>query len=199
MPACVGVPPAANRLLKKMTMMRSNLAASISAGALHVEFQRLADRYAHQIIYSPAGSISPMTWASQEGTFRDAWPPSPPLQTLHLETRPDGSQTIMLIGMAGRSHWSMSVEAVTKDRLYFDVACRISESPVWLGSTYHCANQDATAFCGRPTFSSCQGIGARESALQIDCASGILRIPVSLATNAFPQSVRWRYTVAIAP
>ena len=49
---------------------------------------------------------------SIEGTATDDWPPSPPLQSLSIETLPDGRRVALLVGMAGRSHWSASIEAV---------------------------------------------------------------------------------------
>ena len=124
-------------------MMTMSSGASLGTDVLRVVFERKGDRYEHRIIYSkPDGSSGIL--ASQEGRPDESWPPSPALQSLNLETRPDGNQTIMLVGMAGRSHWSMSVEAdLTQNRLAFDIACRVHEPPVWLGSTYTVTNKQS--------------------------------------------------------
>ena len=107
----------------------------IECGLLRIEFVWSADRYRHRILTSaPDGDCS---LTSREGRPDEKWPPSPPLQSLHLENRPGGVRIAMLVGMAGRSHWSMSVEAdAERGRLIFDVACRVSEQPLWLGSSY---------------------------------------------------------------
>jgi len=42
----------------------------------------------------------------------------------------------MLIGAAGKSHWSMCVSARDCDELFFDVACRTEHPPEFLGNTY---------------------------------------------------------------
>src|SRR6202142_1382734 len=177
MRTCGGGPPGAKRWRKKMTTMRS--AASLGTDVLRVVFQRNGDRYEHRIIASkPDGST--VTLASQEGQPDDSWPPSPPLQSLNLETRPNGNQTIMLVGMAGRSHWSMSVEAdLSRNHLAFDIACRVRERPVWLGSTYQTLDQHGLA--GLPNLLSLVAWNGerREEiiAAEFDRSSGSLRIP----------------------
>ena len=49
-----------------------------------------------------------------------------------------GHQALVAIGLAGRSHFSASFTASTTqtDTILVEVACRISERPEWLGSTY---------------------------------------------------------------
>ena len=107
----------------------------IECGLLRIEFVWSADRYGHRILTSTPGGECILT--SREGRPDEKWPPSPPLQSLHLEDRPGGVRIAMLVGMAGRSHWSMSVETdIARSRLLFDVACRVSEQPLWLGSSY---------------------------------------------------------------
>ena len=86
---------------------------------------------------------------SVEGTPNQNWPPSPPLQELHLESRPDGKQLALLVGMAGNSHWSMSVEFdPAAGKALFDVACRVKREPGKLASTYRRQNSD---LCVVPT------------------------------------------------
>jgi hypothetical protein len=164
-------------------------------------FERKADRYEHRIIYSkPDGSNG--TLASREGRPDESWPPSPALQSLNLETRPDGKQTIMLVGMAGRSHWSMSVEAdLAQNRLAFDIACRMHEPPVWLGSSYTSTNKQSLV---EPLdFLSLEAWNGErpceKMTIQIDGSSGSLQIPAPAATDKFPQTLRWCYKMEIEP
>jgi hypothetical protein len=112
-------------------------AADASGLRLHVEFHWLGDRFGHVIsaIHS-SGEIHPLL-KSVEGTTADNWPPSPPLQSLSIETLPDGRRAALLVGMAGGSHWSASIESSqARAELIFDLACRHSKEPNWLGSKY---------------------------------------------------------------
>ena len=91
--------------------------------------------------------------SSVEGTATDRWPPSPPLQELAVDQRPDRSvaqktsvpavarRIALLLGRAGSGHWSASFELRNDPlRLIVDVASRISERPEFIGSTYQAAN-----------------------------------------------------------
>lgn len=103
---------------------------------LAVEFQRQHDRYQHAISAICAGTCYPIL-QSVEGDSASIWPPSPPLQQLSLETTPAGEQVVLLVGMAGTSHWSLSVEAVPARRqLVFDAACRVKSPGGAVGSSY---------------------------------------------------------------
>src|SRR5438045_2944877 len=95
------------------------------------------DRYYHAIsLIGHSGRIMPLM-ESLNGLAEDEWPPSPPLQTLSIETLPDGRSVALLVGMAGRSHWSASIEPVSgQAKLIFDIACRHPGPPHWLGSRY---------------------------------------------------------------
>lgn len=109
----------------------------LAAGPLRVRFHRLGDRIAHAIEW--AGGPSPRTLLNSiEGDPDQDWPPSPPLQELHFETRPDGQRLALLVGMAGHSHWSASIALdAAGTALEFDLACRLRETPNRLGNQYH--------------------------------------------------------------
>lgn len=119
--------------------MRSEAIETVCSNgvALRVEFAWRGDRIAHVIsAVEPAGRIRPLL-ESIEGTPADNWPPSPPLQSVGLETLPDGRRVALLVGMASGSHWSASVEPIADTAaLLFDIACRHSKQPNWLGSRY---------------------------------------------------------------
>ncbi|WP_372895980.1 hypothetical protein [Stieleria sp.] len=73
--------------------------------------------------------------ACRNGTGEQAWPESPPIQQLSIESI-DGRDVALGVGCAGTSHWSLSVEP-TPDGFRFDWACRAKETPEQLGTTYH--------------------------------------------------------------
>lgn len=112
----------------------------LSAHGVGVHFWREADRFRHQVTLD--ASAGQRLWlASVEGAADDIWPPSPPLQELHLEQRPGGIQVALLVGRAGRAHWSLSVEADgSRGTLLFDVACRSRGTADKLHSSYHCSD-----------------------------------------------------------
>jgi len=107
-------------------------AAVLEADGLRVVFIRQGDRYAHRIEVFDAADWRP-AWESLEGTADDVWPPSPPLQQLHVERRAEGP-VALLVGMAGRTHWSAAVEVVrdlaggpgSRQAIRFDMAARVS-------------------------------------------------------------------------
>jgi hypothetical protein len=85
------------------------LEASLGDGTIgRVEFFRLRDRVAHRVIVQ-----------------------------VSIETIGD-RDVALLVGMAGKSHWSLSVD-IDADRgsIRFDAACRIAVPPESLGSTYN--------------------------------------------------------------
>lgn len=103
---------------------------------LRVTFVWHRDRYAHTIAVVRGDHITPVL-ASGEGTEFDDWPPSPALQDLSIEHRGDDQSVALLVGMAGTSHWSLSIEATkSESTLVFDVACRVTDKPRQMGSLY---------------------------------------------------------------
>ena len=103
---------------------------------LRVFSSRDEDRYGHEIA-CVTGPVATVCLRAELGRDRDPWPASPPLQQGSLEPSSRGRQMALLIGMAGKSHWSQSVETDSAaTSLTFDVACRVHRQPVWLGSSY---------------------------------------------------------------
>lgn len=127
-------PPIPNRLelaLREGTLLR-------------VDFDRALDRWKHRIsLVLPEGTgvVSPLLLLeSVEGNSSEEWPGSPPLQFVSIETRPKKPPVALLMGMAGSSHWSASIEQLPAERtLRFDIACRAKSRPENLGSRYRIA------------------------------------------------------------
>ena len=103
---------------------------------LQVRFFWRGDRHGHTISVL-AGDRATDVLESVEGTSADVWPPSPPLQQLSVEEIRPQTRVALLVGMAGKSHWSMSVEpAGDRTGFVFDVACRSRDPAGQLGSCY---------------------------------------------------------------
>ena len=115
-------------------------AIRLRAGGVEVAFLWAGDRWRH--VVSVAGGID---LESVEGPAEPAgdarWPASPALTEVSRVTA-GGRPAILGLGLAGRSHFSLSVAAHPEaaDTLLFEVACRIQEQPAWLGSTYRSAD-----------------------------------------------------------
>lgn len=112
--------------------------AMLESTAWRVTFVRQGDRRGHVVELLGGAGAAPLRCESIEGDDGEFWPLSPPLKELSIEARPDGRQVALLVGMAGPSHWSLSIELDPREeRLAFDVACRFESEPrLLLGSSY---------------------------------------------------------------
>jgi hypothetical protein len=178
----------------------------LEAGPLRLCFERQGDRYAHRVELAAAGGWQTVL-ESLEGKPDEAWPPSPPLQSLHIEERPGGRRVALLVGMAGRSHWSLSVEAdPAAASLAFDAACRLQEVPSFLGSRYRAA-ADADWSEERGTWvlrAACLELAVLSLAahatsgsprIELDRPSDSVGILVHLDGISRPQTLQWQFTL----
>ena len=162
----------------------------------HVEFTRRGDRLAHVISRLVDGRPLPLL-ASIEGTADDEWPLSPPLQEIHFQSR-SGVELALPVGMAGKSHWSISIElCAATGRLTFDVACRVRSVPEFLGSRYAiiqpAGGSDIQKEPGwKLDIESIDGQLAR----QILRSATELSITAASAIEQLPATVRWRYVLS---
>ena len=199
-----------------------------SRGPLRVRlcFVWSGDRYAHRLAVTDGGQEQ-VCFESLEGAAGEAWPPSPALQQLSFQPGASGSQCALLVGMAGKSHWSLSVEA-NESSLVFDVACRVQQSPEWLGSSYRVArlgtNGDMKGAGVSPsnfTLAAKQGVfcdpspsaatmkferltlvvevEANEGVVVRDDREGRLTILPAGRIGDLPATVRWRYRLRLIP
>ena len=119
----------------------------LHAGQTAAVFLWTRDRWTHQI--TPPGAETLAGWTSLDGPFPPAndprWPASPVLVELSRVSVPRkdsaGGQAVVGVGLAGRSHFSASIapDPHVADAIRFEIACRLHESPGWLGSTYRTA------------------------------------------------------------
>lgn len=162
-----------------------------------LEFYLNAGRVAHVVHRLTAGRFVELI-RSLEGPEQHVWPVSPPFQELHVQQPTCGVQAALLVGRAGRSHWSASIELVEAvDLVRFDVACRIHEQPAWLGSCY-LLNQawrlaDRTLLLAGETMLVAELLDVEEALGPGTPA--ILRLAASQAAAPYPQTVRWQYSL----
>jgi hypothetical protein len=131
---------AGNRSARNSAVMPNLAPPPIAVGRFRLLFDWRGDRFGHSVkfVASAAGDQIPRTLLeSVEGKPDEAWPASPVLQEFHCETRDEGRIVALLVGRAGKSHWSLSVLCdPRREALLFEAACRFGPSPQWLGSRY---------------------------------------------------------------
>ena len=180
-------------------------AAAHDPCGLRVAFDWQTDRYSHQLFGLIDGCAVPLL-ASCEGTANDRWPASPPFQQLSVEEGAGGERIAFLVGMAGQSHWSASVQvSVGVPRAEFDVACLAREPACDLGSAYRSQVVPHSADARRITFPLPSGYAAELTVADIEeeaCAE--LRVDSLLTTIACrelekttPFTFRWKYSVSV--
>ena len=182
---------------------------TLESGSLRLAFVKQSDRYAQRIDLRRGTEFIPC-WESVEGfdsvispspvlplsSSSPGWPPSPPFQEVHLDTRADGKQIALAIGRAGTSHWSLSVVPFSQGSGFvFDVACRVRERPIELGSSYRRVeyrnNDDKTLPHVEFIFTS-----EFEEQVRLEFYPDRWNICPADLTGPLPRTIRWQYQVA---
>jgi len=167
---------------------------------LRIAYQHRGDRYGHRVVVAGPGGLTTLL-QSVESVGDVTWPESPPLQEFEVEPRGD-QEVALLVGMAGASHWSASVE-VDSDELRFDVACRTRDIAAHLGSTYLAGD---AGWMVRPdgavAISSHDGNFAMELTPHDDFSTRVkllgdrrLWIGPDVEISKTPTTVRWQYSI----
>jgi hypothetical protein len=160
-------------------------AARPDGSILRIEFVWHVDRFMHRISAASAAGVVLSLLESVEGTPADDWPASPPLHSLSITELALGRRAALLVGMAGRSHWSASIEALPgAAEILFDLACRHSDLPQWLGSRYRVPPGGAGRFTVEP-----QG-----SRVASDDRAGLITVE-PLPALGRSGTARWKYCV----
>lgn len=180
-----------------------DLEAVLEAAGVRVVFFRQGDRYAHRVeVFDASGGDWRAVLETVEGMADEVWPASPPLQHLHVEKRAEGP-VALLVGMAGRTHWSAAVEVATDGSsrrvVRFDIAARVtgesrggaSVSSPRLGSTYRdLADATEASLQLRP-------LDAAECVV-VDGGAGrerTVRPAESSAAGDAARTIAWRYVI----
>ena len=116
---------------------RHVLESAVQTGRrLRCAFDQYGDRYSHQIELID-GDQSTLVLRSVEDDSTSNSPASGPLQELHVHQQTEGSHALMLVGKAGKNHWSLCVTAdAPTNAIIFDAACRVREPVPFLGAVY---------------------------------------------------------------
>lgn len=215
----------------------AELSARDSGGfGLRVTFFWRGDRYCHRIDALDGTHGRPLL-ESIEGDEQSDWPASPLLQHVNVSWIASDSEyghVAMLVGAGKSGHWSMCVavrdrqcgplevkippaklwldgaelEESTDTELVFDVACRVSQPAMWLGSSYWAltapvAVSEKWQCACVPTYGSGCVIEPDKAQLEMDTVSSALPILRCTAKTPertdFPTTMRWRYSVRWSP
>ncbi|MBX9790687.1 MAG: hypothetical protein K2Y37_17355 [Pirellulales bacterium] len=167
---------------------------ALTAGSLRVRFVRRGDRFAH-FVEQVVDDRAVVLLESIEGTAAEHWPASPPVQELEPAAGPragqslgDQSQIVWLIGRAGASHWSASVEALPSGIVTFDIACRVHSAPDWLGSRYRVHDVPGGERLSIEPLADCQ--------LASTDGRSELVVVAEIVGDTLPRTIRWRYRIS---
>jgi hypothetical protein len=173
--------------------------ASSSGHILRLVLEQTGDRVSHRIEVLDADSRILAELRSIEGTSDDEWPASPVLQNCSLQEIRPGALTAFLVGMAGKSHWSASIETVPHTGAFnFDFACRVHEEPQWMGTTYIQSispHSRFTLFELSPEGIAIRTYDSFDSTRRVQMAEQLLLITCGEKPVKFPATLRWRYRI----
>lgn len=189
--------------------MGTNRDQLLESDRLRVRFWFWKDRYAHQV-WLAAGDEWIAVLASVEGSPSEDWPASPPLQSLHFEHLGMANQSALLVGMAGKSHWSASIELdPAGNYARFDIACRVRGAvrPM-LGSTYRAmpsvsvlkTRDGKIEFRATPQGKVSLELSLPEEPPRASCelVEGVARVVVHDPVDSdSSHTVRWRYALRV--
>lgn len=187
--------------------MGTNRDQLLESDRLRVRFWFCEDRYAHEVWLAVGGSWI-VVLASVEGSPSEDWPASPPLQSLHFERLGMANQSALLVGMAGKSHWSASIELdPTGNCARFDIACRVRGAiKPMLASTYRAmpgvsvlkTKDGKIEFRAMPQGNVSLELSSHDEPprTSIELVEGKTRIFAGdPAESDLSRTVRWRYTL----
>jgi hypothetical protein len=171
----------------------------LEAGNLRVRFYWHGDRYAHEVSVRSGDGWLPAL-VSVEGSPEHDWPASPPFQSLHIEQRDDGRTLALLVGMAGKSHWSASIEIDPQvPCVAFDVACRARGCEAGsLRSSYRVADAAVSNSAVEAGELLAIELGHRFGPATLEIVEGVSRVVAQIDVDGNPQTIRWDYRLRVA-
>ena len=120
--------------------MPPSLDPVITIGDTTIAFDWQSDRWGHRVTID-GRLVAESVEGPDSGAGDPRWPASPVLTEVTPATA-GGRPAIVGVGLAGRSHFSASFapHPTLADTVLVEIACRVQEPPVWLGSTYRAAD-----------------------------------------------------------
>lgn len=185
----------------------------LDGGGMRIGFHWHRDRFAHTVGVLDGERLDPFL-ASREGDPDEPWPASPPFQEVHVEQH-NGQQVALLVGRAGKCHWSGSVEIdAGASAVHFDIACRLkgaaarraengdllpaARSAYQSLMTPTCDGQGTICLANARASLAITSIAVKDQTPPATLAvaeSGFqIWVPPSMETQ--PSTIRWRYTIS---
>ncbi len=161
---------------------------------LQVRFEFVGGRFRQSLQLLAKGGHVIDRWTDEVASADEDWPASPPIQQLSLELIHD-RPTLLGVGQAGKSHWSISVETALGElepgvnALRFDLACRARNKPTWLGSTY-CRD-----FLPNNEPSRLRLVPGEKTAATNGSAQFTAICTTEVADRSLPTTFRWSYRI----
>ena len=181
-------------------MKTPTLATSKDGARLLVQCVWIKDRFQHSLFFEDEVGERTLLLSSIEGTDVDDWPPSPPLQEIMESESKDGA-CLLGVGMAGKSHWSVAIEASRNEpKMTWDTACRVTQSVGSLSSSYRIEQEYRSLenairiLCGKVQIDierTDNGIMSLDAQQKTACVR-----PQIVAENT-PATIRWRYHASL--
>jgi len=181
---------------------------AMEAADIRIEFTRHGDRFAHRVLVIDTATTDAARFVplldSREGTADDDWPASPPWQEVHCERRAGGVHVALVVGKAGRCHWSASFELDPAGSLSVDVACRAAAAANWLGSTYgihgpvEIESPRAAVRLAEPWILQPDASDAACTIERCDQPRSLVLRPEIDPAGAWPRTIRWKYRIMAA-
>lgn len=171
---------------------------SLNGGKLgELAFEWATDRYCHAWRLGNVELIR-----SAEGHSGCAWPESPPLQQIHLQSFGDGREVVFGVGMSGRGHWSASFTLVPELKCWIvELACRSSTKPESLASTYRLGKGWASA-SGNSWELPVGEVVARLEPIQPTTnatrAADLLSLQPALIVESTPSTTQWAFRLRVS-
>ncbi len=163
---------------------------AVGAGGwcLEARFEFVQGRFQHVISAINESDNVVASWVDEFESADEDWPASPPIQQLSLESIQD-KLTLLGVGQAGKSHWSISVETSDGDSplILFDIACRTKQQPLWLGSTYRATAESSVCF---------NVVADDRSKVEMQATRTVINCELPDA-NKLPKTFRWTYRVLL--
>jgi len=169
-----------------------------SGKTICVEFYRFGKQFGHRIGFH--GFNGQPIFANTVETFSDpVWPDAPPVQDVHFEER-GSSQVLLGLGMAGKSHYSVSICSNTRDELKFEFACHLKENPGFLGSVY--SFTPASSGCHqmidrviRPHEHSLIEFESADQTENLENRAGLWVTPQTKYDGVASQTIQWGFSI----
>lgn len=168
---------------------------------LEVRFFWENNRFRHTIALCDSHGVAVDSWCDASDADETAWPLSAPIQQLSREEI-NGQMTLLGVGQAGVSHWSVCVEPCQRNHMpgfRFDFACRVKQPPQWLGSTYQIEDQDASHATRTSRLTLHLDANDEFTASQTHAQRQVALVSDAGTPAAAPKTYRWSYVIHPSP